>query len=159
MAKAFAKLTRKARRMAKSQSKKQSVQPAKVQKMAVLSPPRNIHAKLQCLQSPRVSWPCAATHAQSENFGSNVLMYSGGSSAGIQENVVSSFQAFQTPVSLASAFAPLTPDPIFPPVCFLSPLLGSYKSYTPLSTAFLLGATWAIAAKPLASNAWTPSRA
>ena len=156
MAKAFAKLTRKARRMAESKSKKRSVKPAKVQTMTVLPPQTNIHdaasRSLDSLQRhqnfpPVSNQTCAyaeATHSVMDpaNFNSSALMCArwpaDQSQSRMPPNIFSSIPVMpflHTPFSL----------------CSLPPPPGPYTSF---STAFLLGAAWAkTAATPLASNA------
>jgi hypothetical protein len=157
MAKAFAKLTRKARRMAESKSKKRSVKPAKVQTMTVLPPQTKIHdAASQSLDSlqrhqnfpPVSNQTCAYAEEKRSvvdpaNFNSSALMCArwpadDQSQSRMPPNIFSSIPVMpfvHTPYSF----------------CSLPPPPGPYTSF---STAFLLGAAWAkTAATPLASYA------
>ena len=139
MAKEFTKLTRRARRMAKSETKIHSGKPAKMQKIAVLPPQTNIDAaQLHSADSQsRRSCPPAPNHtnAQLVTFSSNEPTYA---SAGRQETVLSSIAPF--PFSPPSAFASWNPYPIsHSEYVWSAPL----RTTPPLPIAFLLGAIWA----------------
>ncbi len=150
-AKAFARLTRKARRMAKTQSKKHTVKYWKPAK-----PKTNTNtAPLQSPDSLRKQAASNQTRSQPDTqhlildpaiISSNTLTCASGFAdwSGTHQNVFSSMPALH---SLPSAFAARTPTI---PLSFwsLPPLL---RPNTSLSEAFLLGATWATAAKPQAS--------
>ena len=144
MAKAFKKLTRRARRMAKPETREHSGKPAKI---TVL--PRQIsdQVDLQSADSTRRFWPCPAApnqaSAQSVTFSSNEPSYASGS-AGRQENVHSSIAPF--PFSPPSAFTSWTPYPMSHSAYVWSPPPTTYPS---LPLAFLLGATWALKAPVL----------
>ena len=163
---AFARLTRKARRMAKSHSKKRSAKPAQVQDGKAL-PQTSTYAAPDSLPN---NWSCSATINQkcaqlemqrliveNASFRSSTFWCPIGLAAdrsSMQQNIFSGIPALQH--CPPSASASLTPHMILPSRCALPPPLGPT---TFLPTAFLLGAAWAAAAaKPLASYALPASR-